>query len=145
MILIWSLPIWSRGFIWEIFRGSRSLGLENIIKPFLGQQTKKKRLYHLWTNVLILVLMVLIEFFSFISIVTKKVKFKIQSLNKYIKSCKLKIRHFRSKIIKMITRVNSRICTNYPLHSRFSRIRQWSFSWKFLKIVCIWMRKNPRI
>ena len=29
------------GFIWEIFRGSRSLGLENIIKPFLGQQTKK--------------------------------------------------------------------------------------------------------
>ena len=100
---------------------------------------------HLWTNVLILVLMVLIEFFSFISIVTKKVKFKIQSLNKYIKSCKLKIRHFRSKIIKMITRVNSRICTNYPLHSRFSRIRQWSFSWKFLKIVCIWMRKNPRI
>ena len=30
------------GFIWEIFRGSRSLGLENIIKPFLGQQTKKK-------------------------------------------------------------------------------------------------------
>lgn len=69
------------GFIWEIFRGSRSLGLENIIKPFLGQQTKKKIVPPLNKCVNIDSHGPNWLFLPCISLVTKKVKFKIQKFD----------------------------------------------------------------